>query len=73
MSLHWFNASAPTISVKGRIVRPWTLFKRRSSAGRWWGLGLLQIGTRHLLLIARTQGYPEREVWSVQVGFLRLV
>jgi len=72
MDWHWFNASAPTWRVRGRVVRLWTLFKRRSNAGHWWGLGLVQIEGRHLLLVARTQGYPEREVWSIYLGFLRL-
>jgi hypothetical protein len=73
MSLRWFNASAPMWRHGGRMVRLWTLFNRRSTEGHWWGLGLVQVGNRHLVLVSRTQGYPEREVWAVQLGFLRLV
>lgn len=72
MDRHWFNASAKPLLIKGRSVRLWNLFKRRSTEGHWWGVGLLQVGTRHLLFLGRVQGYPEREVWACDLCFLRL-
>ena len=69
---HWFNASAPVWRVNGRMVRLWNLFKRRSTDGHWWGVGLLQIDSRSLLFVGRTQGYPEREVWDVSLLFVRV-
>ena len=56
-SWDWFNASAPMwlMPVKWRrwvsSVRLWNLHNRRSSEGWWWGIGVLQIGRRHLLYL----------------------
>lgn len=71
----WFNVSAPMwrLPIPGnerRTVRLWNAWRRLSNDGRWWGVGLLQIGRRHLLYVGRTQGYPEREVWDWSVLFL---
>jgi hypothetical protein len=66
----WFNVSAPywRVTLPGRDdrtgVRLWNLFRRVSTDGHWWGVGLLQVGQRHLFLIGRTSGYPESEVWT---------
>jgi hypothetical protein len=70
VTMHWFNVSAPAFRVGRHRVRLWNLFRRRSTAGRWWGVGLLQIDNRHLLFLGRTQGNPRREVWALSVGFL---
>ena len=72
----WFNVGAPTwrptLPGRGRqTVKLWNLWRRYSADGRWWGVGLLQVGRRHLLYVGRTQGYPEREVWSWSVLFWR--
>lgn len=66
----WFNISAPLWRIKGQPVRLWNLFRRYSTEGHWWGVGLLQVGNRHLLFVGRVQGYPEREVWSLSALFL---
>lgn len=71
--IHWFNVSAPMLKVCDRYVRLWDLFKRRSASGHWWGIGIVQIGSRHLFFIGRVQGYPAREVWALSLLFLRLI
>ncbi len=70
MTPDWFNLSAPMVKVGQRYVRLWNLFNRRSTDGHWWGVGLVQIGTRHLAFVGREQGYPEREVWAWSFLFL---
>jgi hypothetical protein len=59
--IHWYNISAPlwTISLPSRKpVKPllhiclWNLFNRRCADGsHYWGVGLLQIGDRHLFAV----------------------
>ena len=72
-NFRWFNASAPYVNLPGgRRFRAWNLFRRVSQDGRWWGVGLGQVGGRHLALIARTSGYPEREVWDAGLLFVKL-
>lgn len=51
MDLCWFNWSAPVWRIGRTRVRLWNLFNRRSTQGHWWGVGLLQIGKRHLLFV----------------------
>jgi len=67
----WCNVSAKPLHVRGRIVRLWNLYHRRSTEGHWWGVGILQIDRRHLFFVGRTQGYDDQtEVWAVSVLFL---
>lgn len=73
MDMHWFNVSAKPQTIKGHTIRLWNFFKRRSTAGHWWGVGLLQIGTRSLFFVGRVQDYPEREVWSLDLFFCRVI
>lgn len=50
--LHWFNAGSPRLKIAGRNVWLWNLFNRHTSDGdHWWGIGVLQIGQRHLLFV----------------------
>lgn len=51
MAWDWFNASAPFLRLGRRRVRLWNLFHRRTDWERHWGVGLLQIGQRHLLFV----------------------
>jgi hypothetical protein len=58
MNWRWFNWSSPMIGLgqSGRraYVRLWNLFNRCSADGHWWGLGILQIGNRHLFCVAHS-------------------
>lgn len=47
----WFNWGAPAFRVAGRRIVLWNGFNRLSTQGHWWGLGVLQIGNRHLLYV----------------------
>lgn len=52
--LSWFNLSAPMWIVFpiGLPICLWSLFNRRGADGsHYWGLGLLQIGHRHLFAV----------------------
>jgi hypothetical protein len=57
MNLHWYNISAPlwTIRLPRRRhlhICLWNLFNRRCADGdHYWGVGLLQIGHRHLFAV----------------------
>ncbi|MGH2352516.1 MAG: hypothetical protein ACRDI2_23790 [Chloroflexota bacterium] len=51
MAMNWCNLSAPWLRVGRLRIRLWNLFNRRSTEGHWWGVGLLQIGQRHLLFV----------------------
>jgi len=52
VSPSWFNLSAPPFRVAGRRIRLWIIFNRVPRAStHWWGIGLLQIGNRHLLYV----------------------
>lgn len=58
VSWSWFNVSAPMWIVgwfRGHQVtlRLWNLFNRVSSEGHSWGVGLLQVGRRHLFYIGK--------------------
>ena len=46
----WFNLKSPTFKVLGKTVKLWNLFNRVSEDAHWWGVGLLQVGKRHLFL-----------------------
>ena len=50
-SMRWFNWDAPRLSILGRNVWFWVLFNRHSTEGHWWGVGILQVGRRHLLFV----------------------
>lgn len=48
----WFNIGSPVVRIKGRNVRLWNLFNRHTSEGdHWWGVGIIQIGNRHLAFV----------------------
>jgi len=66
---NWFNVGAKPLTVRGNTVVLWEMFKRRSTDGHWWGVGLLHVNRRSLFFVGRVQGYPEREVWSVCLLF----
>lgn len=56
MNVRWFNASSPffgkTMFGKYVFVRLWNLFNRRTKDGEhFWGIGVLQVGNRHLAYI----------------------
>ena len=57
MDLRWFNLGAPVIRVRipGRFfpvrIKLWNLFRNCSNYGHQWGIGLLQIGKRHLFFV----------------------
>ena len=46
---HWFNLGSSFIKLGGENIKLWNFFNRLSTQDTWWGVGLLQIGTRHLL------------------------
>lgn len=62
MDLKWFNASVQ-FRIGKTPIKPYNLFNRRSSDGHFWGIGLLQIGARHLAYIGYDRAY---------LGFVRL-
>lgn len=48
----WFNLGGPCFKVGTRLVWLWNAFNRHTADGdHWWGVGLLQIGNRHLLYV----------------------
>lgn len=48
----WYNISAPLWRVFGTHICLWNLFNRRCADGsHYWGVGLLQIGHRHLFAV----------------------
>lgn len=57
VDLTWFNASLATFNVFGSNVKLYNLFNRQDiergdgSIEHHWGIGLLQIGGRHLLYV----------------------
>lgn len=52
MTINWFNLGCPKIKVFGRNVWLWNCFNRKTSDGdHWWGVGLLQVGSRHLFFV----------------------
>lgn len=68
--LKWFNVSAPMwlLPVRWRhwvdAVVLWNLFNRVSVDGHWWGVGVLQLGHRHLAYVGHT-GFCLGFVWLV--------
>jgi hypothetical protein len=50
----WFNLSAPWFHRGGLWVRLWNVFRRCSTDGHYWGIGILQVGQRHLLYIGHS-------------------
>lgn len=53
----WFNASPRFVKVRGVNVRLWNLFNRNFVEGHWWGVGVLQIGSRHLFYVGHDRVY----------------
>ncbi len=51
MDLNWFNGSPPWLSIGRLRIRLWNIHHRRAVEGHWWGVGLLQIGNRHLCYV----------------------
>lgn len=52
----WFNLSPDFIhwqllSKRMPLIKWWNLFNKHSTWGHFWGIGLLQIGGRHLLYV----------------------
>lgn len=61
--IDWFNASPKFARIAGVLVKPYNLFHRRLIAtdngiGRMWGIGLLQIGGRHLFYVGNDVKSP---------------
>ena len=56
--MNWFNASCPSMKLGSLHIRLWNVFNRRAAAGHWWGVGLLQIGKRHLFYVGDSGVYP---------------
>lgn len=54
IDLSWFNWGSPWIRIKGLNMRLWNLFNRRSVDGHFWGVGLGQVGNRHLFYIGHS-------------------
>lgn len=56
----WFNISGPCFIVRlphARVtfIHVWTLFNRHTADGEhWWGVGVLQVGKRHLFYIGHS-------------------
>ena len=60
LDLQWFNISAPMWRLpRGSHLRFWNAFNRHSTGGHWWGLGLLQLGRRHLFYVGNTSATNE--------------
>jgi hypothetical protein len=49
----WFNLGGPCVKVGKRpiFVWLWNAFNRVTDADHWWGVGVMQIGRRHLCYI----------------------
>lgn len=56
IDLRWYNAGAPWLRVPGTkfSLRLWNLFNRRSTDGHFWGVGIVQVGSRHLLYVGHS-------------------
>lgn len=54
--MNWFNL-AISARIFGRRILPWNAFNRRSAEGHFWGLGILQIGRRHLAYVGHDQAW----------------
>ncbi len=46
-----FSMSAHPLLIGSATVRLWALFHRVFAEGRFWGIGFLQVGQRHLLYV----------------------
>ncbi len=42
------------ILAKRWVIRPWNLFRRNSTAGLFWGVGIGQVGHHHLLYVGHS-------------------
>jgi hypothetical protein len=47
----WFNVGGPVFVINGTFIQLWNAFHKDSTAGRFWGFGILQIGHRHLFAV----------------------
>ena len=61
--LLWFNAGTRFYRFRGKNWKPYNLFIRCGLGN--WGVGLLQVGRRHLLYVGRSDG--QVKVW---LGFV---
>jgi hypothetical protein len=61
--MDWFNIKSPAFVVRGITIKLWNLFNRNYVDGHWWGAGILQVGSRHLLYIGHDRMY---------IGFLKI-
>lgn len=52
LDFNWFNVSSKMHRINNKHLRLWNLFHRDSKDGRYWGVGILQIGQRHLFYIS---------------------
>lgn len=61
-SRRWFNVSAPVLRIgksgHKRFVWLWTCHRRYATDYNQWGVGLLQIGNRHMAYIGHIHEYP---------------
>ena len=55
MDINWFNFN-PKFQGKvfGKNFKWFNCFRRKTTEGLFWGIGLLQIGNRHLLYIGQS-------------------
>ncbi len=55
MDINWFNLN-PDFKRKvfGKNFKWFNCFRRVSNDGTYWGIGIIQIGKRHLLYIGYT-------------------
>ena len=58
-TLRWFNVSGPCFKLAWRrrvnFLWLWNCFNRRTADGdHWWGVGVLQVGHRHLLYMGHS-------------------
>ena len=51
ISWDWFNLSGKVFKMFGKYCKLWNLFNRNSTIGHHWGIGVLQIGHRHLFFV----------------------
>ena len=49
--LNWFNVGSPALLLNRLYIRAWNLHNRVSTDGHFWGIGILQISSRHLFYI----------------------
>jgi hypothetical protein len=51
MNLQWFNASPEFIKIWKHNFKLFNLFNHRAKCGHYWGVGIIQVGQRHLFYI----------------------